>query len=204
MKTAFPLAASLAIILTAAAVAQQPESSRQRTQNPNPTTQPNATEAPPQTPSPQAPSHEQEQQHREAAATAPEAEHAGGGAGANYHWDMKEVAPVQTHHSIIRNAALFCRFIHRIASARPEVGYGPIRVLIVSPTYQEAENIEEFLRRVRAGAPDADILIVDDSSPDGTAEIADGSPTSWAASRSSAARARTASARPTAPASGSA
>ncbi len=47
-----------------------------------------------------------------------------------------------------------------------------MRVLIVSPTYQEAENIEEFLRRVRAGAPEADILIVDDSSPDGTAQIA--------------------------------
>lgn len=48
-----------------------------------------------------------------------------------------------------------------------------MRVLIVSPTYQEAENIEEFLRRARAAAPDADILVVDDSSPDGTAQIAE-------------------------------
>jgi dolichol-phosphate mannosyltransferase len=45
--------------------------------------------------------------------------------------------------------------------------------LIVTPTYQEADNIEEFLRRTRAAAPDADILVVDDNSPDGTADRAD-------------------------------
>ena len=48
----------------------------------------------------------------------------------------------------------------------------PVRVLIVTPTYIEAENIEEFLRRARA-APDADVLVVDDNSPDGTADIAE-------------------------------
>jgi dolichol-phosphate mannosyltransferase len=47
-----------------------------------------------------------------------------------------------------------------------------VRPLIVTPTYQEAENIGEFLRRVRAAVPTADILVVDDNSPDGTAEIA--------------------------------
>ena len=47
-----------------------------------------------------------------------------------------------------------------------------MRTLIVTPTYQEADNIEEFLRRCRAAVPDADILVVDDSSPDGTAAIA--------------------------------
>jgi dolichol-phosphate mannosyltransferase len=47
-----------------------------------------------------------------------------------------------------------------------------MRTLIVSPTYEEAENVEEFLRRARAAVPDADILIVDDSSPDGTGDIA--------------------------------
>ena len=47
------------------------------------------------------------------------------------------------------------------------------RVLIITPTYQEAENISEFLRRARAAMPDADILVVDDNSPDGTADIAD-------------------------------
>jgi dolichol-phosphate mannosyltransferase len=48
-----------------------------------------------------------------------------------------------------------------------------VRTLVVTPTYQESENIVEFLERARAAAPDADILVVDDNSPDGTAELAD-------------------------------
>ena len=40
------------------------------------------------------------------------------------------------------------------------------------PTYNEAENITDILRRAREAAPDAGILVVDDSSPDGTAEFA--------------------------------
>ncbi len=48
-----------------------------------------------------------------------------------------------------------------------------MRPLIVTPTYQESENITEFLRRVRDAVPDADILVVDDNSPDGTADLAD-------------------------------
>jgi glycosyltransferase involved in cell wall biosynthesis len=49
-----------------------------------------------------------------------------------------------------------------------------VRPLIVTPTYQEADNIAEFLRRVRAAVPDADVLVVDDNSPDGTADVAQG------------------------------
>jgi dolichol-phosphate mannosyltransferase len=48
-----------------------------------------------------------------------------------------------------------------------------MRTLIVTPTYQEAENVEEFLRRVRTAVPNADILVVDDNSPDGTGELAE-------------------------------
>ncbi len=47
-----------------------------------------------------------------------------------------------------------------------------MRTLVVLPTYQEAENIAEVLRRLRAAAPGADVLVVDDSSPDGTAAVA--------------------------------
>ncbi len=47
-----------------------------------------------------------------------------------------------------------------------------MRALVVLPTYQEAENIAEVLRRLRAAAPTADVLVVDDSSPDGTAAMA--------------------------------
>ena len=48
-----------------------------------------------------------------------------------------------------------------------------MRALVVLPTYQEAENIVEVLRRIRAAAPDADVLVVDDGSPDGTADLAE-------------------------------
>lgn len=46
------------------------------------------------------------------------------------------------------------------------------RTIAIVPTYEEADNIEEFLRRFRAANPEVDVLVVDDSSPDGTAEIA--------------------------------
>jgi dolichol-phosphate mannosyltransferase len=48
-----------------------------------------------------------------------------------------------------------------------------MRTLAVVPTYVEAENIDEFLRRARAAVPTADILVVDDDSPDGTADVAE-------------------------------
>ena len=43
--------------------------------------------------------------------------------------------------------------------------------LVVIPTYNEAENIGDVIARVRAAVPPAHILVVDDSSPDGTAEL---------------------------------
>lgn len=47
------------------------------------------------------------------------------------------------------------------------------RTLVVVPTYDEAENVSLIVDRIRRSAPDADVLIVDDGSPDGTGEIAD-------------------------------
>ncbi len=46
-----------------------------------------------------------------------------------------------------------------------------VRVLVVIPTYNEAENVERILRRVHQALPDAGILVVDDGSPDGTADL---------------------------------
>ena len=46
-------------------------------------------------------------------------------------------------------------------------------VLMVIPTYNEADNIEWIVRRLRAAVPGADILVVDDNSPDGTGRLAD-------------------------------
>jgi dolichol-phosphate mannosyltransferase len=48
-----------------------------------------------------------------------------------------------------------------------------VRPLIVTPTYNEADNIAEFLRILREAVPDADGLVVDDNSPDGTADLAE-------------------------------
>lgn len=47
-----------------------------------------------------------------------------------------------------------------------------MRSVVVLPTYNEAANIEPYLRRVRKAAPDTDVLVVDDDSPDGTAALA--------------------------------
>lgn len=47
------------------------------------------------------------------------------------------------------------------------------RPLVVLPTYQEADDIVTVLSRVRAAAPDAAVLVVDDGSPDGTADLAE-------------------------------
>lgn len=48
-----------------------------------------------------------------------------------------------------------------------------MRSLVVIPTYQEVGNVEEVLRRARAALPDGCVLIVDDGSPDGTADRAE-------------------------------
>jgi dolichol-phosphate mannosyltransferase len=45
--------------------------------------------------------------------------------------------------------------------------------LIVTPTYNEADNLAQFVDQVLAFAPSAHILVVDDASPDGTGELAD-------------------------------
>jgi dolichol-phosphate mannosyltransferase len=47
------------------------------------------------------------------------------------------------------------------------------RALIVTPTYNERENLEPFLAGLFRWAPDANVLVVDDASPDGTGALAD-------------------------------
>ena len=46
-----------------------------------------------------------------------------------------------------------------------------MRPLVIIPTYNESENIERMLRRIHECLPGAGVLVVDDGSPDGTAEI---------------------------------
>jgi dolichol-phosphate mannosyltransferase len=48
-----------------------------------------------------------------------------------------------------------------------------MRALVVLPPYNEAATIETVVRRVRGALPDGGVLVVDDGSPDGTADIAE-------------------------------
>src|SRR5437870_3992345 len=43
--------------------------------------------------------------------------------------------------------------------------------LVIIPTYNEKENIEKILKKVFSLPKDFDVLIIDDHSPDGTADI---------------------------------
>jgi dolichol-phosphate mannosyltransferase len=47
------------------------------------------------------------------------------------------------------------------------------RIIVVIPTYNERENVQWIVGRLRTAAPEADVLVVDDGSPDGTGDLAD-------------------------------
>jgi dolichol-phosphate mannosyltransferase len=47
------------------------------------------------------------------------------------------------------------------------------RVVVIIPTYNEAENVRLITSRVRSAVPGVDVLVADDNSPDGTGRIAD-------------------------------
>jgi dolichol-phosphate mannosyltransferase len=49
----------------------------------------------------------------------------------------------------------------------------PRSTLVVTPTYNERDNLEPFLRSLFEVAPTVTVLVVDDASPDGTGELAD-------------------------------
>jgi dolichol-phosphate mannosyltransferase len=58
--------------------------------------------------------------------------------------------------------------------AKPGEGSSVQRVLVIVPTYNEKDNVARVIGRLRAAVPDADVLVVDDGSPDGTGDLADG------------------------------
>ena len=45
------------------------------------------------------------------------------------------------------------------------------KVLIIIPTYNEVDNISHIISKIFICAPNVDILVVDDSSPDGTSLV---------------------------------
>ena len=46
-----------------------------------------------------------------------------------------------------------------------------MQTLVILPTFNEGATIEEVLRRTRNAVADAEILVIDDGSPDGTARL---------------------------------
>lgn len=59
-------------------------------------------------------------------------------------------------------------------SGRPERTFAPVaRPVVLIPTYNERETIATAVTGVRAAVPHADVLVLDDNSPDGTGAIAD-------------------------------
>ncbi len=73
----------------------------------------------------------------------------------------------------------------RSAGEHPQqiVGAGGQHALVVIPTFNERENLPVIVSRLHAALPDIHVLIVDDSSPDGTGEVADELASSDAAHR---------------------
>lgn len=47
------------------------------------------------------------------------------------------------------------------------------RIVVIIPTYNERENVEAIVGRVRTALPEVDVLVADDNSPDGTGALAD-------------------------------
>ncbi|MGO3136648.1 MAG: glycosyltransferase, partial [Agrococcus casei] len=47
------------------------------------------------------------------------------------------------------------------------------RTVVMIPTFNEIESLERTVREVRMNAPEADVLVIDDNSPDGTGDLAD-------------------------------
>ncbi len=47
------------------------------------------------------------------------------------------------------------------------------RIVVIIPTYNERENVETIVGRVRAALPEVDVLVADDNSPDGTGALAE-------------------------------
>jgi dolichol-phosphate mannosyltransferase len=61
-----------------------------------------------------------------------------------------------------------------VAAGLPSVGLAAGRdVWVVLPTYNERDNVEQIANAILTSLPEGSLLIVDDSSPDGTGELAD-------------------------------
>ena len=48
-----------------------------------------------------------------------------------------------------------------------------MKTILIIPTYNERENLSWLLQEIVSYAPQTDVLIIDDHSPDGTGELAE-------------------------------
>ena len=71
-----------------------------------------------------------------------------------------------TEHSLFSEAGV-------VTEPNPTAVPSAGRIVIIMPTYNERQNLESVKGRVRAALPAADLLVVDDNSPDGTGDLAD-------------------------------
>src|SRR5664279_3282996 len=56
---------------------------------------------------------------------------------------------------------------------QPQVRPPISKIVVLIPTYNERENISLIVSRLRSAVPEADVLVLDDNSPDGTGDVAD-------------------------------
>jgi dolichol-phosphate mannosyltransferase len=64
--------------------------------------------------------------------------------------------------------------VHRADPAAADRGaISADSVVVIIPTYNERDNLDDIASRTRRAVPDAHILVVDDNSPDGTGELAE-------------------------------
>jgi len=47
------------------------------------------------------------------------------------------------------------------------------KIVVLIPTYNERDNLPQIVSRLRVAVPEADVVVLDDSSPDGTGAVAD-------------------------------
>lgn len=71
-----------------------------------------------------------------------------------------------------RNAASTGVTAQSTGNRKPDAGETKVLVSVIVPTYNEARNLAELVSRICAVVDQAEVLVVDDESPDGTSELA--------------------------------
>ncbi|EON22052.1 dolichyl-phosphate beta-D-mannosyltransferase [Nocardioides sp. CF8] len=79
--------------------------------------------------------------------------------------------PLPTPSTATTTAAALTPWSQTMHNPSPFAAFDPSRAVVIIPTYNEAGNVTTVIDQVRGAAPNVDILVVDDNSPDGTASL---------------------------------